>query len=120
MNATDYSDYTDDERALFDLDDLAGREIMLSDAQADRLVASGRYRPSTGYPYSGSHYRCSNADGSCLHLVWREGRPHLHRDRFDPHASPLSLMMHLSNEARSECAATVAMAWSVVRLLARR
>jgi hypothetical protein len=112
--------YTEVERALFEQGDLTSREIVLTDAEAHELLASGCYRHSTGFPYAGSHFRRSNADGSCLHLVWRDGVPHLHRDRFDPHASPLSLVMHLTNEARSESAATLAMAWSVVRLLARR
>jgi hypothetical protein len=118
--AVNDSSYSDLELGLFAQGDLASREVTLSEAQANDLLASGRYRLSSGFPYGGSHFRRSNGDGSCLHLVWRDGEPHLHRDRFDPHASPLSLMMHLTNEARSESVATVAMIWSTVRLLARR
>ena len=112
-------DYTEYETGLFDLGDLANREIELSPPQADALVASGYYRLSTGFPFNAIQYRRSNADGSCLHLVWREGRARLHRDTFDPHASPMSLYMHLSNEARSESVSTVALAWSLVKVLAR-
>ena len=58
-------DYTEYEAGLFDLGDLAYREIELSPPQADALY------------------------------------------------------MHLSNEARSESASTVALAWSLVKVLAR-
>lgn len=112
-------EYTEIERGLFSSSDLAHREIPLTQAQAEALIASPAYRPSTGSPYGATHYRRSNADGSCLHLVFRDGQPMLHRDIFDPHASPLSLFMHLTNEARSESAATLSMAYSLVKLLAR-
>lgn len=111
--------YFEFEAELFGQHDFSSREIELTDVQANELLASGHYRRSTGYPYLATQYRRSNADGSCLHLVWRDGRPRLHRDVYDPHASPISLYMHLSNEARSECVATCALALSVVRLLAR-
>jgi hypothetical protein len=111
--------YSEIERRLFDYGDRISRELELTPAQAEALLESGKYRSSTGYPYDAKQYRRSNADGSCLHLVWRDGRPRLHRDTYDPHASPMSLYMHLSNEARFETAATVAAAWSLVRLLAR-
>lgn len=112
-------DYTDFERELFDYEDHVSRELELTADQAEALIASGFYRRSTGYPYEAKQYRRSNSDGSCLHLVWRDGRARLHRDIYDPHASPMSLYMHLSNEARFEAAATCAMAWTLVRLLAR-
>ncbi len=116
MKPTHYTDYEID---LFDDTDLANREITLTSEQAEQLVSSGHYRHSTGFPYAATQYRRSNADGSCMHLVWRDGTPHLHRDLFDPHGSPMSLYMHLSNEARSETAATCAMMWSLVKALAR-
>lgn len=115
----DQDDYTEYEANLFDLGDLANREIELTQQQADVLISSGHYRPSTGFPYTATQYRRSNADGSCLHLVWREGKPGLHRDVFDPHGSPMSLYMHLTNEARSECVSTCAHLWSLIKILAR-
>lgn len=111
--------YTDVELGLLKQRDFAKREITLTEQQAELLLSSGHYRPSTGAPFGGMHYRRANADGSCLHLVWRDGEPCLHRDTFDPHASPLSMYMHLTNEARFESVATLAQAWSLVKLLAR-
>ncbi len=112
-------DYTSFERRLLQQDEWQSREIELTVDQAEELISSGFYRRSTGYPYHATQYRRSNDDGSCLHLVWRAGRPCLHRDAFDPHASPMSLYMHLTNEARFEAAETVALAWSLIRVLAR-
>jgi len=111
--------YSEIERRLFAYGDRVSRELELTPEQADALLVSGHYRRSTGYPYDAKQYRRSNSDGSCLHLVWRDGRPRLHRDAYDPHASPMSLYMHLSNEARFESAASCALGWSLVRLLAR-
>lgn len=111
--------YTKFERQLFQYGDRVSYEIELTPDQAEALISSGHYRRSTGYPYEAKQYRRSNADGSCLHLVWRDNVPQLHRDAFDPHASPMSLYMHLSNEARFETAATCALAISLVKLLAR-
>lgn len=111
--------YFDFESELFAERDFASREIGLTDSQAEALLESGHYRRSTGFPYTATQYRRSNADGSCMHLVWRDGEPRLHRDIYDPHASPMSLYMHLTSEASTECAATCALAWSVVSLLAR-
>lgn len=115
----DRSQYTDVEWQLFEQHDFSSRETTLTHAQSDALVDSGYYRKSSGFPYHVLQYRRSNDDGSCLHLVWRKGMPRLHRDVFDPHASPLSMYMHMSHEARFETAATCAMAWSLVKFLAR-
>ncbi len=117
--ALDRRDYTEFEWQLFDKGDRTSWEIELSWPQADALIASGCYRLSTGYPYEATQYRRSNADGSCLHLVFAANVPRLHRDAYDPHASPMSLYMHLTNEARFEVAATCALGWSLIRLLAR-
>ena len=113
------SDYTDFEQSLFEHGDSVSREVELDHQQAEALIASGFYRLSSGFPYEATQYRRSNADGSCLHLVWCRGVPRLHRDTFDPHANPMSLYMHLTNEARFETAATCALTWSLVSLLAR-
>ena len=113
------ADYSEFELTLFDQGDLANREIELTHSQADALLSSGSYRRSTGFPYAATQYRRSNPDGSCLHLVWRDGAPKLHRDTFDPHGSPMSLYMHLTNEASSECMATSALMWSLIKILAR-
>lgn len=118
-NKMDDSNYTGFEWKLFEQGDLANREIELSYQQAEVLISSGFYRRSTGFPYAATQYRRSNADGSCLHLVWRKGRPRLHRDTFDPHGSPISLYMHLTNEARFESVATCALTWSLIKLLSR-
>ena len=112
-------DYTDVELGLFARTNLECREITLTEEYATLLVRSGHYRKSTGAPFGGTHYRRSNADGSCLHLVWRDDKPYLHRDTFDPHASPLSMYMHLTHEARFETASVVAQGWSLIKLLAR-
>ena len=115
----DRRDYADYEWRLFEQGDWSSREIELSHDQADLLIASGRYRLSTGFPYESIQYRRSNADGSCMHLVWRKGIARLHRDAYDPHASPMSLYMHLANEANFEVAATCALGWRLISLLAR-
>lgn len=112
-------DYTDFEWPLFEQGEWISREVPLSHEQADALIASGHYRLSSGFPYEATQYRRSNDDGSCMHLVWRDGLPRLHRDKYDPHASPMSMYMHLTNEARFETAATCALGWSLIRLLAR-
>jgi len=87
--------------------------------QAQSLIGAGHYRLSTGSPHSAVHYRRSLPDGSCLHLVIEGNRRRLHHDRFDPHAGLVSLAMHVAHEARFEAASYLAVAWSVVRLLAR-
>jgi len=115
----DDSDYLDFEWGLFKHGDWVNRELELSHQQAEALISSGFYRRSTGFPYEATQYRRSNADGSCLHLLWRKGLPRLHRDTFDPHANPMSLYMHLTNEARFETAATCALSWSLIKLLVR-
>lgn len=94
-------------------------EQSITRREARVLVASGRYRSSTGAPHDAVHYRRSLPDGSCLHLVLEKRRTRLHHDAFDPHRSPLHLSMHLAHEARSEAVSYAALAWSVVRLLAR-
>jgi hypothetical protein len=116
MNKTDYTDF---EWRLFAQADWTNREIELSQQQGEMLIRSGFYRRSMGFPYEATQYRRSNADGSCLHLVWREGLPRLHRDKFDPHRDPLSMYMHVTNEAPFEAAATCALAWSLIKFLAR-
>jgi hypothetical protein len=112
-------DYADFEWRLFEPGEWGQREIELSREQAETLVTSGHYRRSLGFPYEAIQYRRSNTDGSCLHLLWRGGTPRLHRDRFDPHRDPMSLFMHVTNEAPFEAAATAALTWTLLRLLAR-
>jgi hypothetical protein len=94
-------------------------EAPISGRDAQRLVDSGRYRRSTGAPYGALHYRRSLPDGSCLHLVIETSRRRLHHDTFDPHAGPLSLLLHAAHEARTEAVSSAVLAWSVLRLLAR-
>lgn len=96
----------------------SGEQIIASD-DATVLIASGRYRKSTGFPHDAIHFRRSLSDGSCLHLVIKGEDRRLHHDTFDPHAGLFGLCMHLSHEARSEAVAYCALAWSVVRMLAR-
>jgi len=94
-------------------------ERLITRKEAAVLIASGYYRESLGSPLGATHYRRSLDDGSCLHLVIEEHRRRLHHDAFDPHAGPFSLCMHVTHEARSEAASYGALAWSVVKLLAR-
>ncbi len=107
------------ERSVLDHDPLSNGERLIARAEARALIASGHYRKSAGSPYGATHYRRSLDDGSCLHLVIEEERRRLHHDAFDPHAGLFSLGMHLTHEARSEAASYCALAWSVVKLLAR-
>ncbi len=94
-------------------------EQLITRREARLLVASGYYRESTGSPHDATHFRRPLSDGSCLHLVLEKRRTRLHHDSFDPHAGPLSLGMHLMHEARSEAVSYGALAWSVIKLLAR-
>ena len=94
-------------------------EQLITRREARILIASGHYRESTGSPHDATHFRRSLNDGSCLHLVLEKRRTRLHHDAFDPHANPLSLCMHLMHEARSESVSYGALAWTVIKLLAR-
>jgi hypothetical protein len=106
------------ERRVLDHDPHSNGERSVTKRDAEALVASGRYRRSTGSPASAEHWRRPLPDGSCLHLVLEGRRRRLHHDAYDPHASLLSLGMHATQEARTEAAAMVALAWSAIRMLA--
>lgn len=107
------------ERSVLNHDVRSNGEREITPRQAHVLVASGFYRPSTGAPHGAVHYRRPLPDGSCLHLVIEGDRRRLHHDAFNPHAGLLSFGMHLTHEARSEAVSFGALAWSIVRLLAR-
>lgn len=107
------------ERRVLEHDLRSNGEQLITRKEARLLIASGYYRESTGSPHAASHFRRSLSDGSCLHLVLESRRTRLHHDAFDPHANPMSLGMHLMHEARSEAVSYGALAWSVVKLLAR-
>jgi hypothetical protein len=111
--------YTEVECEVLDHDRFSNGERTIDRRRAEALVASGHYRPSTGFPYGAQHYRRPIRDGSCLHLVIGDESNRLHHDAFNPHAGPYALCMHLTGEAKSEVVAYCAMAWSVVKLLAR-
>jgi hypothetical protein len=111
--------HNDVERRVLDHDLHSTGERLVTRKEARVLIASGYYRKSTGSPYGATHYRRSLSDGSCLHLVIEEHRRRLHHDAFDPHTSLFSLGMHVTHEARSEAVSYGALAWSVVKLLAR-
>jgi hypothetical protein len=106
------------ERRVLDHESHSNGECSVTGREAEALIASGLYRASTGSPASASHWRRSLADGSCLHLVVEGRRRRLHQDAFDPHANLLSLVMHMTHEARSEAVALAAVGWSTVKLLA--
>ena len=107
------------ERRVLEHDVRSNGEQMITRREARLLVASGHYRESTGSPHDATHFRRQLSDGSCLHLVLEKRRTRLHHDAFDPHAGPFSLGMHLMHEARSEAVSYGALAWSVIKLLAR-
>jgi len=107
------------ERRVLGHDLHSNGEQLITRKEARVLVASGYYRESTGSPFDATHYRRSLDDGSCLHLVIEGSRTRLHHDAFDPHAHLFSLGMHLTHEARAEAVAYGALAWSVIKLLAR-
>ena len=107
------------ERRVLDHDLRSNGEQLVTRKEARALIASGYYRESTGSPHTATHYRRSLSDGSCLHLVVEGRRMRLHRDAFDPHANLFSLAMHLMHEARSEAVSYGAVAWGVIKLLAR-
>jgi hypothetical protein len=107
------------EQRVLDHDPGSNGERRVSARDARLLIASGRYRASTGAPYGAIHYRRSLDDGSCLHLVVEGHRRRLHHDSFDPHRNLLSLGMHVTHEAQSEAVSCLALAWGMIRLLAR-
>ncbi|MBC7780433.1 MAG: hypothetical protein H7125_10050 [Proteobacteria bacterium] len=107
------------ERRILAHDVRSNGEQLITRKEARALIASGHYRPSTGAPYGATHYRRSLDDGSCLHLVVEARRVRLHHDEFDPHANLVSLGMHVLHEARSEAVSCGALAWSMIKLLAR-
>ena len=107
------------EQRVLEHDLRSNGERLITRRQARALIDSGLYRRSTGSPHDATHYRRPLADGSCLHLVLERRRTRLHHDQFDPHAHPLSLGMHLTHEARAEAVSYGALAWSVIKLLAR-
>lgn len=107
------------ECAVLDHDRASNGERAVTRDEADILVASGLYRQSAGFPYGATHFRRSLQDRSCLHLVVDGESGRLHHDAFDPHAGPFALCMHLTHEAKSETVAYCAVAWSLLKLLAR-
>lgn len=107
------------ERLVLQHDPQSNGERNITRRQADALIASGHYRPSTGAPASARHWRRALPDGTCLHLVVERSSRRLHHDAYDPRANLLSLGMHLTHEARFEAASFLALAWSTIRLLAR-
>jgi hypothetical protein len=94
-------------------------EQSVTGRQVDALIRSGLYQRSSGSPVGAAHWRRSLPDGSCLHLVIERQRKRLHHDAFDPHASLISLGMHVTQEAPSEAVSLATLAWSMVKLLAR-
>jgi hypothetical protein len=107
------------ELAVLGHDALSNGERSVTRAEATALISSGYYRESMGAPVGAIHYRRSLDDGSCLHLVIEGNDRRLHHDSFDPHAGLFSLTMHAAQEAKVEAVSLVALAWNMVRLLAR-
>lgn len=107
------------ERRVLHHDANSNGERPVNPRDANALIASKLYQPSTGSPASARHWRRGLADGSCLHLVIETRRCRLHHDAYNPHASLLSLGLHVTHEARSEAAALVAGVWALVGALAR-
>lgn len=107
------------ERRVLFHDAHSNGEQSIPNSNAEKLISSGRYQRSTGFPFDASHWRRSLPDGSCLHLVIETRRQRLHHDAYDPHSSLFGLGMHMSQEARSEAVSLIALAWSTVKFLAR-
>jgi hypothetical protein len=106
------------ERRLLDSNLRPNTEERLTRREFEALLASGRYRLSTGFPATARHWRRSLPGGACLHLVVEGRRRRLHRDSYDPHASLMSLCMHATHEAQTEAAAMIALSWAAISLLA--
>jgi hypothetical protein len=107
------------ERRVLFHDDHSNGERSIHNSNAEKLISSGGYQRSTGFPVDASHWRRSLPDGSCLHLVIEARTQRLHHDAYDPHSSLYGLGMHMSQEARSEAVSLFALAWSTIKLLAR-
>lgn len=73
--------------------------ICLSASLAAQLIKSGEYRRSLGANLLATHFRRSNPDGSCFHLVITESGASLHRDQFDPQQGLDSFVKHLVHDA---------------------
>ncbi|TXI25703.1 MAG: hypothetical protein E6Q67_00365 [Roseateles sp.] len=100
-------------------DDTSNGEREISEQEARQLATSGLYQPSTGSPATAQHWRRSLPDRSCLHLVIDGSSGRLHHDAHDPHASLMSLCLHMTHEARTEAVELLALGWAAVSLLAR-
>jgi hypothetical protein len=96
----------------------AGTHVPLTPPERDVLLANVDYHPSLGDPASATHFRRSLADGSCLHLIIAD-TPSLHRDRYDPHASPALLVAHLCTESPRPAASVALAIAAVLRRMAR-
>ena len=107
------------ERQVLEHDRNSNGELIISREAAQSLIASGHYLSSTGAPYTAKHFRRSLDDDSCLHLVIENDATRLHHDKFDPHAGPFSLYMHLTEEARWEVVSSCAVAVCLVKILAQ-
>lgn len=94
-----------------------GTHWQITEQDAQELLSSGLYQPSTGFPIWAMHHRRSLWDGSCLHLVQEGNKWTLHRDRHDPHASPTSLIHHIVNDAPAETAVTLGLVALVAGML---
>lgn len=96
-----------------------GEPVLLTDSDLAALLADPAYRESLGQPGHARHYRRSLPDGTGLHLVLFEDRAELHHDRYDPHAGPAALLLHLATDSPREALSLAAAGLSVLLRLGR-
>ena len=95
----------------------AGEGVPVGGEALALLLADPAYRPSLGDPGHAAHYRRALPDGTGLHLVVAAGRAELHRDRFDPHAGPAAMLLHLATDSPGQALSLLAAGWAALRRL---
>lgn len=96
-----------------------GVGVPLSEEEVDILLADPAYGSSLGQPGHAIHYRRGLPDGTGLHLVIHATHAELHRDHFDPHASPTAMLLHLVTDSPTQALGTLSAAWAVLKRLGR-
>lgn len=96
-----------------------GEPVLLGERELSALLADPAYHESLGQPGHARHYRRSLPDGTGLHLVMFDDRAELHHDRYDPHAGPAALLLHLATDSPREALSLAAAGLAVLLRLGR-